>query len=167
MSWVRPDPDNPIVQFLDRVSDIVCNPIRRLFPTALSGIDFAPFIAMLLIWFVRMFLVGTLRASTTSRAWPRSTRGVAGWMPDGTLRLRVNEPAREGRANDAVCELLSEMLGVPASDVSVVHGAGSRTKLIEVRGLDAPVLRARLEKSPDPAAKSPGHKQRPKKRGAT
>jgi YggT family protein len=61
LSWVRPDPGNPIVMLLDRVSDIVCNPIRRLFPTVLSGIDFAPFIAMLLIWFLQMFLVPTLR----------------------------------------------------------------------------------------------------------
>ena len=61
LSWVRPDPSNPIVMFLDRVSDLVCNPIRRLFPTVLSGIDFAPFIAMLVIWFIRMFLVATLR----------------------------------------------------------------------------------------------------------
>jgi YggT family protein len=60
LSWVRPDPGNPIVQFLDRVSDLVCNPIRRLFPTAVSGIDFAPFIAMLAIWFLKLFLVGTL-----------------------------------------------------------------------------------------------------------
>ena len=61
LSWVRPDPGNPIVQFLDRVSDLVCNPIRKLFPTQFSGIDFAPFLAMLAIWFVRMFLVQTLR----------------------------------------------------------------------------------------------------------
>lgn len=61
LSWVRPDPSNPIVIMLDRISDIVCNPIRRLFPTTLSGIDFAPFIAMLLIWFLQMFLVSTLR----------------------------------------------------------------------------------------------------------
>jgi YggT family protein len=61
LSWVRPDPYNPIVQFLDRVSDLVCNPIRRLFPTVLGGIDFAPFIAMLVIWFLQQFLVGTLR----------------------------------------------------------------------------------------------------------
>src|SRR3989442_12752855 len=60
LSWVRPDPNNPIVMFLDRVSDLVCNPIRRLFPTTVSGIDFAPFIAMLLIWFIKMFLVSTL-----------------------------------------------------------------------------------------------------------
>jgi YggT family protein len=62
LSWVRPDPSNAIVQFLDRVSDLVCNPIRKLFPTMVSGIDFAPFIAVLAIWFVNMFVVGTLHS---------------------------------------------------------------------------------------------------------
>ena len=61
LSWVRPDPDNPIVRFLDRVSDLLCDPVRRLFPTSFSGLDFAPFIVMLALWFSRMFLVGTLR----------------------------------------------------------------------------------------------------------
>ncbi len=61
LSWVRPDPNNPIVMFLDRVSDLVCSPVRRLFPTSFSGIDFAPFIVMLLIIGGRQFLVGTLR----------------------------------------------------------------------------------------------------------
>src|SRR5262245_24844469 len=61
LSWVRPDPSNPIVMTLDRISDAVCNPIRRLFPTVISGIDLAPFIAMLAIWFAQTFLVNTLR----------------------------------------------------------------------------------------------------------
>ena len=61
LSWVRPDPHNPIVMFLDRVSDLVCNPVRRLFPTAYSGIDFAPFIAMLGLWLLQMFLVQSLK----------------------------------------------------------------------------------------------------------
>src|SRR5438552_6899359 len=60
LSWVRPDPSNPIVMFLERVSDLVCNPIRRVIPTNVSGIDFAPFIAMLVIWFAKLFVVGTL-----------------------------------------------------------------------------------------------------------
>ena len=60
LSWVRTDPSNPIVSFLDRVSDLVCDPIRRLFPTVLSGLDFAPFIAMLALWFIRMFVVQSL-----------------------------------------------------------------------------------------------------------
>lgn len=61
LSWVRPDPSNPIVQTLERISDLVCNPIRRLFPTIIGGIDVAPFIAMLALWMAQMFLVGTLR----------------------------------------------------------------------------------------------------------
>lgn len=61
LSWVRPDPSNPIVMFLDRVSDVVCDPIRRVLPTTAGGIDFAPFIAMLALWFIgRAFLVKTL-----------------------------------------------------------------------------------------------------------
>lgn len=60
LSWVRPDPSNPIVMFLDRVSDLVCDPIRRVLPTSGGGIDFAPFIAMLAILFVKMFLVSSL-----------------------------------------------------------------------------------------------------------
>ena len=60
LSWVRPDPHNPIVQFLERVSDLVCAPIRRLFPTTLGGIDFAPFIAMLALYLVQMFVVKSM-----------------------------------------------------------------------------------------------------------
>lgn len=61
LSWVRPDPSNPIVMFLDRVSAAVCDPIRRIVPTTVSGIDFAPFIAMLVIYFTQRFLVATLQ----------------------------------------------------------------------------------------------------------
>jgi YggT family protein len=61
LSWVRPDPSNPIVVFLDRVSGAICDPIRRLIPSTVGGIDFAPFIAMLLIFFLQRFLVATLQ----------------------------------------------------------------------------------------------------------
>jgi YggT family protein len=61
LSWVRPDPNNPIVALLDRVSDFVCDPIRRLFPTSAGGMDFAPFIAMLLIIFLQRFAIGSMR----------------------------------------------------------------------------------------------------------
>ena len=61
LSWVRPDPSNPIVMFLERVSDAVCAPIRKVIPTVYSGIDFAPFIAMVVLWYgVHEFLVHTL-----------------------------------------------------------------------------------------------------------
>jgi YggT family protein len=60
LSWFRPDPSNPAVRFLDTVSDVVCNPIRRLFPTVVSGFDLAPMIAMLLLIFLQRWLVPTL-----------------------------------------------------------------------------------------------------------
>jgi len=60
LSWVRPDPSNPIVRFLDQVSDAVCDPIRRLLPTVVGGLDLAPMIAILAIWFLRMFVVQSL-----------------------------------------------------------------------------------------------------------
>jgi len=61
LSWVRSDQSHPIVMFLDRVADLVCNPIRKMIPTSFGGIDFAPFIAMVALWFIRMFVVNTLR----------------------------------------------------------------------------------------------------------
>ena len=61
LSWVRPDPSNPIVMFLDRASDLMCAPIRRLMPTVLGGFDFAPLIAMLILWFIKMFVVRSLQ----------------------------------------------------------------------------------------------------------
>lgn len=63
LSWMRPDPSNPIVLFLDRVSDFVCAPLRRLFPTVFGGMDFAPFIAMLAIYFIQQFVVASLRGA--------------------------------------------------------------------------------------------------------
>ena len=48
------------MQFLDRVSDFVCNPIRKLFPTVVGGFDLAPMIVMLLLIFLQRWLVPTL-----------------------------------------------------------------------------------------------------------
>ncbi len=62
ISWVNPDPWNPIVQFLTRVTEPVLAPIRRLLPTWRWGIDFSPLVAILIVIFVQQFLVGSLRA---------------------------------------------------------------------------------------------------------
>lgn len=60
LSWVRPDPSNPIVRFLDTVSDAVCDPIRRLLPTVVGGFDLAPMIAILIVMFLQRFLISSL-----------------------------------------------------------------------------------------------------------
>ena len=57
LSWVRPDPANPIVRFLDQVSDAVCDPIRRVVPTVVGGLDLAPMIALGVVWLLQQLVV--------------------------------------------------------------------------------------------------------------
>lgn len=59
ISWVNPDPYNPIVRFLYGVTEPVLRPIRRRLGI-FGGIDFSPIVAILVIIFLKYFLVGTL-----------------------------------------------------------------------------------------------------------
>jgi len=59
LSWVSPDPYNPIVRFLYGATEPVLRPIRRRLGIY-GGIDFSPLIAILAIIFIRSFLVRTL-----------------------------------------------------------------------------------------------------------
>ena len=61
ISWVNPDPYNQIVIFLYRVTEPVLGPIRRKLPMNNAGIDFSPFIVILAIIFLRLFLVPTMQ----------------------------------------------------------------------------------------------------------
>jgi YggT family protein len=60
LSWVNPDPYNPIVRFLYRVTEPVLRPIRDRLPS-FSGLDLSPLIVLLAIYFLESFLVGSLR----------------------------------------------------------------------------------------------------------
>jgi YggT family protein len=60
ISWVNPDPYNPIVTFLYRVTEPVMAPIRRLIPMRGMGIDISPIIVIMIIYFLQMFLVKTI-----------------------------------------------------------------------------------------------------------
>ena len=61
ISWVNPDPYNPIVQFLYKTTEPLLSPIRKLLPLGLRfGVDISPIIAFLAILFLRSFLVKTL-----------------------------------------------------------------------------------------------------------
>ena len=60
ISWVSPDPYNPIVKFLNAVTEPVLYPIRRKIPLNLGGIDFTPVLVILAIIFLQSFLVKTL-----------------------------------------------------------------------------------------------------------
>lgn len=60
ISWVNPDPYNQIVIFLYRVTEPVLGPVRRFLPMRNIGIDFSPIIVLLIILFLKYFLVETM-----------------------------------------------------------------------------------------------------------
>jgi YggT family protein len=60
LSWVSPDPYNPIVRFIHNVTEPVLYRLRARFPLGFSGIDFSPMLVLLAIIFVRSFVVNSL-----------------------------------------------------------------------------------------------------------
>ena len=61
LSWVNPDPYNPIVRFLHRVTEPVLRPIRYRLPTLSMGLDLSPLVVILVLYFLDAFLVSSLR----------------------------------------------------------------------------------------------------------
>ncbi len=59
LSWVNPDPYNPIVRFLHRATDPVLYRVRRMMPD-MGGLDLSPLIVLLAIFFTQKFVVSTL-----------------------------------------------------------------------------------------------------------
>lgn len=79
---------------------------------------------------------------------PRSRKpGVVG-RRGGALRVRVASPPEGGRANKELVALVARFLGVKRGAVSVVRGATSRRKLLEVEGLAEDELAAALARAP-------------------
>jgi YggT family protein len=61
ISWVNPDPYNPIVQFLYKTTEPILYPIRKILPFSFRiGLDISPIIAFLIIIFLKSFLVRTI-----------------------------------------------------------------------------------------------------------
>ncbi|MFN8602923.1 MAG: YggT family protein [Candidatus Binatia bacterium] len=60
LSWVNPDPYNPIVRFLRSATEPVMYRVRRVLPLAFGGVDFTPIVVLLAITFLQVFLVKTL-----------------------------------------------------------------------------------------------------------
>jgi uncharacterized protein len=69
------------------------------------------------------------------RVQPRASKnGVAGVM-DGALKIRLQAPAVEDRANQALCAFLAELLKRPKSAVRLLSGERSRSKRVEIFGV--------------------------------
>ncbi len=60
LSWVSPDPYNPIVRFITSVTEPVMYRIRKVLPVSFGGLDFSPILVILAIIFCRTFVVNSL-----------------------------------------------------------------------------------------------------------
>ncbi|MFQ5585683.1 MAG: YggT family protein [Thermodesulfobacteriota bacterium] len=59
LSWVNPDPYNPIVRFLYQITEPVLYQVRKRIPY-MGGIDISPLIVIFVIWFLQAFIVQTI-----------------------------------------------------------------------------------------------------------
>ena len=60
LSWVNPDPYNPIVRFIHNVTEPVLYQIRKRIPLSFGGIDFSPILVLLAVIFLQRFVVASL-----------------------------------------------------------------------------------------------------------
>ena len=66
LSWVSPDPYNPIVRFIHNVTEPVLYRIRRRVPMMYGGMDFSPIAVILIIIFLRIVVVESLKGLAAS-----------------------------------------------------------------------------------------------------
>jgi uncharacterized protein (TIGR00251 family) len=71
----------------------------------------------------------------TVRVQPRASRGEVAGVMDGAMKVRLQAPALEDRANLALCEYLAQLLKTPKSAVRILSGDRSRIKRIAIRGV--------------------------------
>ncbi len=60
LSWVNPDPFNPIVRFIHNITEPILYPIRSRLPVGFGGFDLSPVVVFLAVIFLRTFLVSSL-----------------------------------------------------------------------------------------------------------
>lgn len=82
----------------------------------------------------------TFRVRVVTRA---SRTEIAGEL-DGALKVRIASPPVDGAANEELIRFLAKALGVARSDVAIVGGSASRSKLVRIDRADAGAIRKSL-----------------------
>jgi uncharacterized protein (TIGR00251 family) len=75
---------------------------------------------------------------------PRASRTEIAGMHGEALKVRLSAPPVDGAANDALVDFLSEHFAVPRRTITIVSGAQSRAKIVEIAGLTAAEARRLL-----------------------
>jgi uncharacterized protein (TIGR00251 family) len=69
------------------------------------------------------------------RVQPRASKDEIAGVIEGAMKIRLQAPAVENRANEALVEFVAHLLKTPKSAVRILGGERSRTKRIEIRGV--------------------------------
>ena len=86
-------------------------------------------------------------ASIAVRVIPRAKRNeIVGLLEDGTLKVRLTAPPVDGKANRALLKFLSDAFGIQKSDIEILSGETSRTKLIRLAGVTKKELLLKIAK---------------------
>lgn len=75
------------------------------------------------------------------RVSPRASRDQVGGVHDGALKVKTTAPPVDGAANAKIVALLAKALGVARSRVRIVGGQSSKSKRVEVEGIDEDTVR--------------------------
>ncbi len=89
---------------------------------------------------------GVHGAALTIRVTPRARKSeVGGILEDGTVRIRIQEPPVEGKANRALIAFLSKVLGVRKNRIEIVAGHKGLDKIVAVEDMTAAEVERRIQ----------------------
>lgn len=89
---------------------------------------------------------GKKGAALTIRVTPRARKTEIGeLMSDGTLRIRIQQPPVEGKANDALIAFLADILDVRQNRIEIVAGNRGLDKIVSILDLTAQEVQRRIE----------------------
>jgi uncharacterized protein YggU (UPF0235/DUF167 family) len=80
----------------------------------------------------------------TVRAHPRASRSEVRVQADGSVEVWTTAPPTDGKANEAITQLVAERISVPVQTIAIIGPAHARTKLIEIEGLSSDEIQERL-----------------------
>ena len=78
------------------------------------------------------------------RVTPRAKRNAVAGLTGEALKVTVQPPPEDGRANDAVIEVLADWLGIKCRQVAIIAGGTNRQKIVRVTGITPDVITNRL-----------------------
>lgn len=78
------------------------------------------------------------------RIVPNARRSEVVGVHGDAIKVKVQAPAMDGKANEALCDFLAEALAVPRRAVEIVAGQKSRDKLVAIADLETDEARRRL-----------------------